>query len=192
MKAITKAIFTLLLAIAAFTFVSPTPAAYADDCPIAGITRSIPIPASGAFNIADLNPSPLKVDCTRAIRSVVVSLSPQDATGIIDEIKITRSASLNPNDQKKLQEPVTTQFGCPKVKVKNGDDLTLICGGPAVLEPGYTAYQAKGHDFKSASKPKAKINFSVTLSEDYSDQYKKVYGTFEDDTVKSVQDLYGL
>ena len=188
MKKLTNFFLSLVLAVTAFTFFAPTAPAFADDCPIQDATREIPAQflETGSFDTSKYNLPPLKVDCTEIVRSVIVTLEPSTTTdpasGIIDEIKITR-------EDVKGQEII--EFGCSNIKVKNGDDLTLICGGTAVLEPGPTTYFAKGYDFGTESGGRI-TKFAVTLSGDFSDQYKTIYGTEEDKTVKSVLDLYGL
>ncbi|AFY39558.1 hypothetical protein Lepto7376_3341 [[Leptolyngbya] sp. PCC 7376] len=191
MKKLTNLFLSFALAFTVFAFVPPTPTALADSgCPpVTNLVKSIKIPASGDFKVAT---PPIDFGCTKVIRSVVISLSPKDTTGTINSINITRSDAVQKSNPKALKPPVSTEFGCVNAKVKTGDDLTLICGGPAVLEPGFTVYQASGSGFASKSNPGSEINLSVTLNDTYSDQYKKVYGTAEDSTVKSVQDLYGL
>lgn len=178
-----------------FTFAIPsTPAAYADaSCPLDNGYRMIPI-TDGSFSTPD-RPA-LDVKCTRVVRSVIVSLKPKDATGTINSISIVRGEKKDGvstvTKVEDFVQPPTTEFGCSNAKVKNGDDLTLICGGPAVLKPGLTIYSANGSNFKSAKDPSATVEFKVKLSEDFSPQYKKIYGLPDDSTEKSIESTFGL
>ncbi|NEQ98871.1 MAG: hypothetical protein F6K30_19480 [Cyanothece sp. SIO2G6] len=180
MKYFRKAAYTgLVCAFIAtlFVFFNPAiPAAYADDsCPIEKVTPTISIMGED-FDTSQLERPALPVDCTRVIRSVIVSFQPEDVTGTISSISIVRGTP--PEDAHKFENTddwtdKVTEFGCSNIKVKNGDDLVISCGGTAVLKPGMTFYSAAGKDFKSSHFP---IKFKVTLSEDFSDQYKSIYG----------------
>ena len=181
MKKLTNFFLSLALAVTAFTFVFPAFPAFAEGASITAekeyvIVKQVTI-EGGTFKVDSVAKIPA-VD----VRSAVVGLVPEDATGTIDGITIT----LLGNKTEKIE------FGCPKLTdIKNGDDLILRCGGPAILAAGATEYQASG-SFSAPSNPKA-IELSVALGpNNYSEQYQEKYGIAEDKTVKSVQDLYGL
>jgi hypothetical protein len=68
------------------------------------------------------------------IEQALVSLSPDSLKeGVVRSIKITG--------------PKGVEFGCVNLKVQDGTDLIKSCGGPALLEPGDTLYEASGDDF---------------------------------------------
>lgn len=67
------------------------------------------------------------------ISAALISLPPGES-GTIDEIVIT-----GPNGER--------EFGCSNVKVMNGTDLIVSCGGPAYLNAGPTVYKARGSGF---------------------------------------------
>jgi hypothetical protein len=79
------------------------------------------------------------------IGKAIVSLPPGE-TGKIDEISIVG--------------PAGKIFGCRNIKIKNGTDLIIACGGPAYLKAGSTTYKAIGSNFQ----PKSSVKFGVELS----------------------------
>lgn len=82
------------------------------------------------------------------VRKAVLSL-PDGETGTIDSIVITGPGEVR-------------EFGCSGLKVQNGTDLIKACGGPAVLKPGPTTYQASGSNFG----PEPDVTLSVALDLD--------------------------
>lgn len=181
MKKLTNFFLSLVLAVTAFAFVFPVSPAFAESASITAdkefvIVKQVTI-KGGTFDVDSV----AKIPAVN-VRSAVVGLVPEDATGTINGITI----ALLGNKTEKIE------FGCPKLTdVKNGDDLILRCGGPAGLAAGVTEYKASG-SFSAPSNPKV-IELSVTLGpNNYSEQYQQTYGIEEDETVTSVQDLYGL
>lgn len=83
------------------------------------------------------------------VRSAIVSL-PAGESGTIQSIIIT-----GPDGAR--------EFGCSNIKIKDGTDLIKACGGPAVLKPGTTRYQANGKDFI----PNPDVPFGISLSTNF-------------------------
>lgn len=97
----------------------------------------------------DITTPPIPVPPDLTVRSAVVTL-PVGETGTLEKIIIT-----GPTGER--------EFGCFNIKIKNGSDLIKSCGGPAVLKPGNTIYEAKGSNFS----PQADVEFSVSLTTDF-------------------------
>lgn len=96
----------------------------------AGVFKHVSI-ERGGFEV----PSDTKnISHQETIRSAVVTLVPENETGTINQIAITGANG-------------EVEFGCSNLRVQNGTDLIKECGGPAVLEPGETTYQARGSGF---------------------------------------------
>ncbi|MEH2011978.1 hypothetical protein [Nostoc sp.] len=108
----------------------PTAAMAATDSFFEGVEESIDI-KGGTFVVDKPNG---KVPEPTRISSAVVSLKPPNETGTINWIKIT-----GPDKQ--------VEFQCSGIAVQNNTDLIKACGGPAILQPGLTTYQAGGSNF---------------------------------------------
>lgn len=132
------------------TFFSPIPAMADSGFSMTqsedAIRFQIPI-KDGGFNV-DVPKAPVPQPGL-TVRSAIVSL-PAGESGTIQSIIIT-----GPDGAR--------EFGCSNIKIKDGTDLIKACGGPAVLKPGDTIYQANGKDFI----PNPDVTFGISLSTNF-------------------------
>jgi len=151
MKKLTQtwALFTAILAICAALILQPAKPAYASNSAMAamqGIVEKVDI-KDGAFAVKTVTSiPPIPGGQQLRIGQALVSLSPETLKeGTVDSIKITG--------------PQGIEFGCVNLKVKQGTDLIVSCGGPALLSAGQTTYEASGSNFG----PDSTGTFSITL-----------------------------
>lgn len=137
-QGITRGFFCCLLALTVLLL--PVSKAFADAPAMAGmqaIVQKVPI-KDGKFTATaeTIIPEPPVGVPVKPIRieQALVSLTPDSLKeGVVRSIKITG--------------PKGVEFGCVNLKVQDGTDLIKSCGGPALLEPGKTLYEASGDDF---------------------------------------------
>jgi hypothetical protein len=137
-------ILTVAFALSLAMFCFPT-TAMADCGPVPGtIFKAIPV-QNGQFSYKATQTLPYPA----VIRSVKVCVEPPSATGRIEQIKIT-----GPDGR--------IEFGCYPYAVEQGSNLIRACGGPAVLMPGDTTYQAIGGGFTPEN-----VRLTVNLSSEF-------------------------
>jgi hypothetical protein len=137
-------ILTVVFALSLLMFSFPK-TAMADCGPVGDIGfKELPV-QNGDFNYKNTK----KLPYPAVVRSVKVCLEPPSATGRIEQILIT-----GPDGR--------IEFGCYPYAVEQGTNLIRACGGPAVLMPGDTTYQAIGSGFTPEN-----VRLTVNLSSDF-------------------------